>query len=151
MTDCQIKEVTRDYPLSLLLDADPDIKKIEKYLNKGRCFGLFLNGVLIAEYVLKTNKKDKSAEIVNLAVAKEYRRQGYARVLIKDALARSEEEGWKTVEIATGKDSFQQKFYQSCGFEVYCVEENYFPEYYPSPIIDEGVELKDLVRMRISV
>ena len=151
MTDCQIKEVTRDYPLSLLLDADPDIKKIEKYLNKGRCFGLFLNGVLIAEYVLKTNKKDKSAEIVNLAVAKEYRRQGYARILIKDALARSEEEGWKTVEIATGKDSFQQKFYQSCGFKVYCVEENYFPEHYSSPIIDEGVELKDLVRMRISV
>ena len=34
----EIKEIYQNYPLSLLLEADPDIKKIEKYLNKGRCF-----------------------------------------------------------------------------------------------------------------
>ena len=36
MNEYEIREITRNYPLSLLLDADPDIKKIEKYLNKGR-------------------------------------------------------------------------------------------------------------------
>lgn len=151
MTEFEIKEITRNYPIGLLLEADPDIKKIEKYLNKGRCFGLFHEEKLIGEYVLKTDKKTSDAEIVNLAVAQEYRRKGYARLLIKDALARSEAQGAKSVEIATGKDSFQQKFYQSCGFKIESVEENYFPEHYPDPVIDEGKELKDLVRLKIDL
>ena len=148
MNEYEIREITRNYPLSLLLETDPDIKKIEKYLNKGRCFGLFLNGTLIAEYVLKANKKEKSAEIVNLSVAEEHRRKGYARILINDALKRSKEEGFKSVRIATGKDSFQQIFYQSCGFEICAVEKDYFPNNYDAPVIDGGIELKDRVCLK---
>lgn len=148
MAEYQIKEITRDYPLSLLLDADPDIKKIEKYLNKGHCFALFVEGGIIGEYVLKANKKTKSAEIMNLAVATEHRRKGYAKILINDALDRVKEEGFKSLEIATGKDSFQEKFYKSCGFEVFAVEENYFPDQYDTPVIDNGIELKDRVCLK---
>ena len=51
MNKPEIKEIYQNYPLSLLLEADPDIKKIEKYLNKGRCFAVFDGPRTIGVYV----------------------------------------------------------------------------------------------------
>lgn len=75
MNKPEIKEIYQNYPLSLLLEADPDIKKIEKYLNKGRCFAVFDGLRTIGVYVLK-DLKNKTAEIMNIAVSEQYRRQG---------------------------------------------------------------------------
>ena len=61
MNEPEIKEIYQNYPLSLLLEADPDIKKIEKYLNKGRCFAVFDGPRTIGVYVLK-DLKNKTAE-----------------------------------------------------------------------------------------
>lgn len=142
----EIKKIYQNYPLSLLLEADPDIKKIEKYLNKGRCFAAFDASRIIGVYVLK-DRKNKTAEIMNIAVAEQYRRQGLGRLLIQDAITRARNDGFETLLIATGKDSFQQHFYESCGFSVYETEEGYFSRAYPQPVIDNGILLTDLVRL----
>lgn len=148
--DITIKEINQNYPLSLLLSADPDIKKIEKYLNKGRCFGAFHNDVVVGEYVLK-DKKDGSAEIMNIAVEERYQKQGIAKILLTDAIARTAKDGFNTLEIATGKDSFQERLYASVGFFVYETDEGYFTREYQEKIIEDGVELTDLVRMRLKL
>lgn len=150
MNKPEIKEIYQNYPLSLLLEADPDIKKIEKYLNKGRCFAVFDGLRTIGVYVLK-DLKNKTAEIMNIAVSEQYRRQGVGRLLIQDAITRARNDGFETLLIATGKDSFQQYFYESCGFSVYETDEGYFSRAYPQPVVDNGVILTDLVRLSLKL
>ncbi len=145
--DIIIREIARNYPLTLLLSADPDIKKIEKYLNKGRCFGAFLKDAVVGEYVLK-DIKNGAAEVMNLAVDKKFKRRGIGRKLIENAVERARGEGFRTLEIATGKDTMQQRFYESCGFQVYETDEGYFTRSYAEKIIEDGIELTDRVRMR---
>lgn len=144
----EIKEITENYPLGLLLSADPDIKKIEKYLNKGRCFGLYDGKKLLGAYVLRM-AKDATAEIENVAVFDEFQKRGYGRKLVQDAVSRAQNEGVSVLKIATGKDSFQQKFYESCGFKVVGVDEGYFERAYAEPIVENGQTLKDRVLMQI--
>lgn len=148
MNKPEIKEICRNYPLSLLLEADPDIKKIEKYLNKGRCFAAFDGSQAVGVYVLK-DRKNKTAEIMNLAVNEKYRRQGLGRLLIKDAIDRARGDGFETVLIATGKDGFQRRFYESCGFSVDETDKDCFTRAYPSPVIDNGSVLTDRVRLSL--
>ena len=150
MNKPEIKEIYQNYPLSLLLEADPDIKKIEKYLNKGRCFAVFDGPRTIGVYVLK-DLKNKTAEIMNIAVSEQYRRQGLGRLLIQDAITRARNDGFETLLIATGKDSFQQYFYVSCGFSVYETDEGYFSRAYTQPVVDNGVVLTDLARLSLKL
>lgn len=147
----EIREIHQNYPLSLLLQADPDIKKIEKYLNKGRCFGAFDETETVGVYVIK-DLKDKTAEIMNVSVLSSKQKQGIGRMMIEDAVSRCRTEGFRTLKIATGKNSFQEKFYASCGFEVYETEEGYFTRAYDEPVIDDdGTVLADLVRMELKL
>lgn len=149
MDTITIRENRQNYPLSLLLEADPDIKKIEKYLNKGLCFGAFDDtDTLLGVYVFKDQKK-KTAEIMNIAVAQKYRRQGIARKMINDAIERAKNASFEKLLIATGKNSFQQRFYESCGFSIYETDEGYFTRTYPQPVIDNGSVVTDLVRLSL--
>ena len=148
MNKPEIKEIYQNYPLSLLLEADPEVKKIEKYLNKGHCFAAFDGARIIGVYVLK-DQKNKTAEIMNIAVSEQHRRQGLGRLLMRDAIDRARNNGFETLLIATGKDSFQQHFYESCGFSVYETEQNYFTRAYSQPVIDNGIVLADLVRLSL--
>ena len=150
MISPEIKEIHQNYPLSLLLEADPDIKKIEKYLNKGRCFAAFIANELVGVYVLK-DQKNKTAEIMNIAVSEQHRRQGVGRLLIQDAITRARNDGFETLIIATGKDSFQQRFYESCGFCVFETEKDYFSRAYRRPVTDNGTILTDLSRLSMKL
>ncbi len=143
----QIKEIYQNYPLSLLLDADPDIKKIEKYLNKGFCFGLYNDSELIGVFVLKYHK-DKTAEIMNLSVKETHRRKGFAKEMITAAEQKAKADLFQTLFIATAKDSLQQKLYEKCGFEVVETIKDYFKIAYKKPIIENGETLCDLVRLK---
>lgn len=147
----EIREVHQNYPLSLLLQADPDIKKIEKYLSKGRCFAAFDESTVVGVYALK-DLKQGTAEIMNISVLNSRQKQGIGRMMIEDAVARCRSDGFQRLRIATGKDSFQEKFYESCGFGVYETDEGYFTRAYDFPVIDDdGTVLSDLVRMEMNL
>ena len=88
---------------------------------------------------------------MNIAVVEKYRRQGIARKMINDAVRRAREDGFEKLLIATGKDSFQQNFYESCGFSIYETDEGYFTRTYPRPVVDNGVVITDLVRLSLSL
>lgn len=143
----EIKEIFQNYPLSLLLQADPDIKKIEKYLNKGHCFAAYEAEKIIGAYVLQ-DLKNQTAEIMNIAVDEACRNKGVGRELIQDAVQKATEAGFTHLFIATGKDTFQQKFYESCGFNVVEIQKDYFLTAYKEPVIDNGKQLTDQVRLQ---
>ena len=146
----EIKEIFQNYPLSLLLEADPDIKKIEKYLNKGHCFAAFDSGKVVGVYVLK-DLKNQTAEIMNIAVAESERGKGVGRTLIQDAVSKAKEAGFTQLFIATGKDTFQQKFYESCGFSVAEIRKDYFLTAYKEPVFDNGRQLTDQIRLQMAL
>lgn len=142
----EVKEIFQNYPLSLLLEADPDIKKIEKYLNKGHCFAVFDAEKIIGVYVMK-DLKNQTAEIMNIAVLESRRKKGIGHALIQDAVQRAKQAGFTRLIIATGKDTFQQKFYESCGFSVVEIRKDYFLTAYEKPVFDNGKKLTDQVRL----
>ena len=142
----KIKEIFQNYPLFLLLEADPDIKKIEKYLNKGHCFAAFDAEEIIGVYVLK-DLKNQTVEIMNIAVSEKHRKKGVGRALIQDAVLRAKQADFTRLIIATGKDTFQQRFYESCGFSVVEIRKDYFLTAYEKPVFDNGKKLTDQVRL----
>ena len=145
----RIKQITDNYPLTLLLTADPDIKKIEKYLNKGQCFAAVDGCEIIGEYVLRFSKNE--AEIENLAVAEKQQKKGIGTLLINDAIARAKKENIGVLKIATGKDTYQQRFYESVGFRVISIDFGYFERVYDAPIKDGGLVLKDRVILEMTL
>ncbi|MDE5624426.1 MAG: GNAT family N-acetyltransferase [Alistipes sp.] len=93
-----------------------------------------------------------TAEIANLAVDPAYQRRGIATDLIFHALRRAREAGHRRIEIATGDTSRGPlRLYRSFGFEPVEVERDYFPKYYPAPIVEAGEECRDLVRLRMEL
>ena len=59
MNSPEIKEIFQNYPIGLLLQGQPDVKKIEKSLNKGHCFAAFDGDGIVGVYVLR-NMKDRA-------------------------------------------------------------------------------------------
>lgn len=79
----EILELKKDFPLDLLLEADPNQEYVEDYLERGQVFALFgRDGTaeLIGVYVLLKTRPG-TMELVNLAIREEFRRKGYGQAL----------------------------------------------------------------------
>lgn len=85
---------------------------------------------------------------MNVAVAKPFRRQKLAQTLLGHALWWSKKNGFRTVEIGTGSTGMEQLYlYQKCGFRMTHIERDFFVRHYPEEIIENGLVLKDMVRL----
>ncbi len=138
-------------PYDLLLLADETTEAINRYIFKSEIYILELENKAIALYAFYVlNKED--VEIKNIAVAKEYQRQGMGRLLLKDAVDRARSRGFRRVIIGTGDVStMPMHFYQKEGFEVFSVKKNFFTDNYPDPIYEKGVRLIDMVMLKKDV
>lgn len=53
------------------------------------------------------------------------------------------------MEIGTGNTSFSQlRLYQSCGYRITGIISDYFTRLYPQPIWENGIQCRDMVRLR---
>ena len=145
----QIEQLT-DYktaPMDLLLLADPSEEAIAEYLKTSILWVAKIEGVIAGIIVLQ-KLDQKMIEIMNLAVDDNYQRRGIGRKLIVAALEYAKEAGFHSVKIATGNSSIHQlKLYQSCGFIVDKIIENYFLEHYSEPIYENGMQCRDRVEL----
>lgn len=41
--------------------------------------------------------------------------------------------------------------YQRCGFSIESIEKDYFVRHYPDPIYENGIECRDMVRLRMEL
>jgi aminoglycoside 6'-N-acetyltransferase I len=144
-----IRKLSKDekIPYELLLIADPTEEAINKYIFNSDIFVFEQNNKIVGIYAVQAIGGDR-VEIRNMAVAAECQGRGIGRLLLRDAVLRAREAGYKVIRIGTGDASKKQlRLYQEEGFEVVGVRKNYFVDNYPEPIDEEGMRLKDMVML----
>lgn len=140
-----------EYPLELLLTADPSRKLVEEYMARGQCFIALHENRVIGEYVL-LNTRPGRIEIMNIAVVPEKQGRGAGKFLIMDAVQRVREYGAKYLEIGTGNSSLMQLgLYQRCGFRIVGIEKDYFLMNYDFKIEEKGITCRDMVRLSLEL
>lgn len=144
-------EEGEEYPLQLLLTADPSRELVEGYMARGQCFIALHENRIIGEYVL-LNTRPGRIEIINIAVIPEMQGRGAGKFLVMDAIQRAREYGAKLLEIGTGNSSLVQLgLYQRCGFRITGVERNYFADNYGFKIEENGIVCRDMVRLSLDL
>ncbi|KGR77276.1 GNAT family N-acetyltransferase [Ureibacillus manganicus] len=134
-------------PMDLLLLADPSIKIVEGYLERGDCFIAEMDSEIIGVYVLLPTRPE-TVEIVNVAVAEDYQGKGLGKLLVLDAIQRTRTGGYKTIEIGTGNSSISQlALYQKCGFRITSVDRDFFIKHYSDEIYENGIQCIDMIRL----
>ena len=131
-------------PYHLLLDADPSKELVDKYLSCGILFGAFYDkepaGVCLLIFHNNT-----TAEIINLAVLEKYRNKNIGKLLISFAENQARLGGIKYMELGTAKPLV--KYYEKQGYKYYKTIKDFFVENYEFPVIDNGIILKDMIRL----
>lgn len=130
--------------LSLLLIGDESESMIDRYLDSGTLFVGLLDGKPIAVCVAVSLDSD-TVEIKNLAVDAEYRRHGYGRRMLEYVESQHSN---KRFFLGTGETPSTLRFYKSCGYSYSHRIPNFFTDNYPTPIIEEGVTLRDMIYLK---
>ncbi|WLR58597.1 GNAT family N-acetyltransferase [Guptibacillus hwajinpoensis] len=145
----KIMQIKKGFPYDLLLDADPSLDYIERYLKVGSCYVAVEEQEVIGVYVL-VEKEEEIMEIMNIAVREDRRGKGIGKKLIHDAIQRSEALGATNIEIGTGNSSLDQlALYQKCHFRITDIIEGFFDSY-PETIIENGITCRDMIRLSYS-
>lgn len=142
---------TQEIPLDLLLLADPCEEMINQYLHTGICFiakdSDKIVGVLI---MLKT--RPMTMEIMNIAVREEFQNKGIGRQLINKAIEKAKRENIRILEIGTGNPGvIQMLLYQKCGFRIVGVDFDYFRIHYKEKMVENGIEIRDMIRLKMEL
>lgn len=136
-------------PFNLLLLADETIAAIEQYIYDSVVYVLMDEQAVIgvaALYALSAGE----LEIKNIAVAPSHQNNGIGSFLIRQIIAIARKQQYKTLIVGTADSGWQQiRFYERNGFQKYAVRKNFFIEHYPQPIFENGLQLKDMVLLRL--
>lgn len=149
MTGVVIDQTKETIPKDLLLLSDPSEEVIAEYIDASVQFAAHLDGRIVgALLLLKT--RPGTMEIMNVSVYEEYQNKGVGRQLINKAIQFARGSGIKTLEIGTGNPGvIQMLLYQKCGFRIIGVEPDYFRKNHAQRIFENGIECRDMIRMRM--
>ncbi|WP_097026946.1 GNAT family N-acetyltransferase [Clostridium peptidivorans] len=134
--------------LDLLLLADEEEHMIDKYLARGEMFALY-DGDLKSICVV-TQEDNSTYEIKNLATYEKYQGQGYARALVKYIFEYYKNK-CKTMFVGTGDSPITIPFYEGCGFRISHRVKDFFVNNYKYPIFENGVQLTDMIYLKIDL
>ena len=126
--------------LPLLLEADPSERMIDRYLDAGELYALFVNGHAASVAVI-ARREDGAFEIMNLATAPEMRGKGHATRLVNH-LAKLL--GPRAKQLYAGTSPANVPFYVRLGFEPAYVRKDFFRDNYETPIVENGTALSDM-------
>ena len=140
-----------DAPMNLLLLADPSEKLVKKYLEKGTCYiAEYENNIVGAAITMGTDPG--TVEIMNIAVNEDFQNKGIGKhflLFIIDDIKKGKAE---RIEIGTGNPGVvQMLLYQKCGFRIVGVDFDFFRRTHPERIYENGIECRDMIRMRIEI
>ena len=146
-----LRPYPEELPWDLLLDADPSRERVERYLGDDYTRIAKYDDRVIGVYALARHAPTVF-ELMNIAVAEEFRGTGLGRWLLGHAIGLAESKGARVVEVGTGNSSFGAlKFYQRAGFRIVGVRPNYFVENYPEPIVEDGLTCIDMIRLALEL
>lgn len=132
--------------MDLFLLADEQEEMVLRYLDYGRVFVLEDSGEIKAE-CLVTDEGSGVLEIKNLAVKPKFQGKSYGKAMI-DFLIRKFSKDFSILQVGTGDSPMAVPFYEKCGFVRHHVVKDFFIENYDHPIIEAGVQLRDMVYLR---
>lgn len=139
---------SKELPYDLLLLADETVESINKYIFQSDVYVLERDQQNIAVYALQTINDD-TVEIKNIAVDTSFQGQGIGQELLKDAINRAKESGFKRIVIGTGDAGIHQLYiYQKAGFEMFEIKHRFFLDNFPEPIFENGIQLKHMVMLK---
>lgn len=142
----QTTQVTAEH-YELLLEADPEKQLVDDYVQKGTLLEARQLDDLLGVLVLLPTRP-ATIEIVNVAVSVQHRGKKIAQTLIHEALQEAKQRGYQTVEIGTGSTGVEQLYlYQKCGFRMTHIDRDFFVRHYSEPIVENGLLLRDMVRL----
>ena len=149
MTNIIIEQTKDSIPTDLLLLSDPSEEVIAEYINLSTNFIARLDTKIVgALLLLKT--RPRTMEIMNISVYEEYQNKGIGKQLINNAIEYAKENKIQTLEIGTGNPGLIQiMLYQKCGFRIVGVELDYFRKNHDEKIFENGIECRDMIRMRM--
>ena len=131
-----------DY-MELLLLGDEQEDMVMKYLGRGRLF-VMKNDDTVCAVCVVTDEGDFTLELKNIAVSREFQRQGLGRELIS-YIERKFAGAFKRLILGTGDSLLTVPFYEKCGFRKCGVIRNFFIDNYDHPIYEAGVQLCDMI------
>nr|WP_315031484.1 N-acetyltransferase [uncultured Chryseobacterium sp.] len=132
-------------PYELLLLADETIEVINQYIFKCDIYLLHDGSENIAVMALYKNS-DTELEIKNMAVIERYRSKGIGSILIDKAKEIAHNNHYKVLCVGTSDTGFQQiRFYEKNGFIKTGIRKDFFIENYPSPIFENGLQMRDMI------
>lgn len=140
-----------DAPMDLLLLADPAEELVKSYLEKGTCYTAEREGETVG-VALIMETKPYTMEVMNLAVKEEFQNRGIGKQLLLYVIEEIKKGDTKTIEIGTGNPGVvQMLLYQKCGFRIVDIDFDFFRRTHPEPIYENGIECRDMIRMRIVI
>jgi len=141
----QIRENKKAY-LALLLLADEQENMIDRYLERGDLFVMQEGKDALAVCVV-TDEGDGILEVKNLAVREDVQGQGFGRRMLGH-VQRHYADDYDMMIVGTGDSPLTVPFYEKCGFVRLHVIRDFFTEHYDHPIIEGGVQLRDMVILK---
>ncbi|MBL0679703.1 GNAT family N-acetyltransferase [Aeromonas dhakensis] len=140
-------------PLALLLEADPAEQRIAAYLPGAWGFAALAgnNGNEVVGACVAGLVGEQTAEIFNIAVAPNRQQQGIGSGLLRFVLANLAGKGVCRVELGTGSFGHQLTYYQRHGFRVDAVIKDHFLIHYPEPLMEHGIQHKDMLRLYLEL
>ena len=135
-------------PIELLLEADPSREKLNAYLSHSTCFVAKRHDTLVGAYVVQRIAPG-IYELMSIAVSPKQQRKGIGTILLKHAVATVGDLDARRLEVGTGSFGYQLAWYQREGFRVFAVDRDFFLEHYPEPIYEQGIQLKDMLRLAV--
>ena len=139
--------------LPLLLLGDEQESMIERYLDRAEVFVLrsYTHCREVDMGVIAvTDEGDGVLEIKNIAIAEGIRGSGLGRYMIQ-YIGRVFSARYHTLLVGTGDSLLTVPFYERCGFVRSHAVKDFFTEHYDHPIIEGGVQLRDMVYFKKSI
>ncbi len=135
-----------EVPMSLLLEADPSEQNIRSYLDDAWCFVAKMDGKVVGVCVAKMIFGGV-AEILNVSVSPEHQKKGIGTGILRFSLAELASKKVDRVELGTGTFGYQLTYYHRVGFRVDRVVKDHFLLNYPEPIIENGIQHQDMLKL----
>lgn len=133
-------------PMSLLLLADPSPEKVNAYLPGSLGFAAYEDDKVIGVCVVQPQHA-QHYELMAIAVDDAYQKSGVGTQLLQFVVKMVGQMGVDLLEVGTGSFGYQLTFYQRQGFRVSAIDKDFFITHYKQAIFEDGIQLKDMLRL----
>jgi aminoglycoside 6'-N-acetyltransferase I len=138
-----------EIPYSLLLLADETKEAIDTYIHQS-VISVLEHGKEMIAVCATAIISEGVMEIKNIAVRDDWQNKGVGYRFLLDIIDNAREQGYSELIICTADCAKKQLYlYQKVGFRISDIVQDYYRNHYPDPIIENGIELKDMVILKM--